>query len=292
MTWSLQARINVVRMTRIAHLTDLHLLETGHAARAMREKMRLSFLTLGRAIDAELHRRRFEKALDDAWKARADHLVISGDLTEDGLPEQFEILAEVLSESRWSPDDVTIVPGNHDAYVEVHAFERALAGPLSPWRRTSTPGAITELPNATVIALSTTIDQHWLRAAGRVGEAQLVLLERLLVAQRHRPVAIAMHHPPMPWGLQLRWIEGLLDVDSVAASLARHPHAHVLCGHIHKGGDHYFRGGVEPQIFVANAVVDHPSPLRLYEAVGDRLYAVEETNAVFDPLDALSPLVA
>lgn len=282
-------------MTRIAHLTDLHLLETGHASRAMHEKMRLSFLTLGRAINAELHRRRFEKALEDAWAARADHLVISGDLTEDGQPEQFEILAEVLAESRWSPDDVTIVPGNHDAYVDVDAFDRALDGPLAAYRRTSTPGTVTELRGATVVALSTTIDQHWLRAAGRVGEGQRALLERVLSreSRQGRAVAIAMHHPPMPWGLQLRWIEGLLDVDDVSTLLGRHANAHVLCGHIHKGGDHFVRSGEDPQIFVANAVVDHPSPLRLYEAIGDRLYVVDNDAAITsDPFDTRSPLVA
>jgi len=92
--------------------------------------------------------------------------------------------------------------------------------------------------------------------------------------------------------LQLRWVEGLLDVDKVSMLLGRHPNAHVLCGHIHRGGDHYFSRADEPQIFVANAVVDHESPLRLYEAIGDRLYTVEEATHTIDPFDALSPLVA
>lgn len=281
-------------MTRIAHLTDVHMLESGHAARAIGERMRLSFLTLGRAIDAEVHKRRFESALREAWLTRADHLVISGDLTEDGLPEQFELFAEVLAESPWSPDDVTIVPGNHDAYVDLNAFERALEGPLSAFRRTSTPGTITELRDATVVALSTTIDQHWLRAAGRVGEAARAMLERLSLreAKRDRPVVVAMHHPPMPWGLQLRWIEGLLDVDAVSALLGRHPNAHVLCGHIHSGGDHRVRGNEDPQIFVGDAVVDGATPVRVYEAIGDRLYPVDDRVPEIDPFDALAPLVA
>lgn len=98
---------------------------------------------------------------------------------------------------------------------------------MAPFRRTSTRGAVTELPGATIVAIATTIDQHWIRAAGRHGEEQ---------------------------------------------------RAHVLCGHIHRGGDHHIGDEAEARIFVADAVVDHPSPLRLYEAHGGRLWAVDDRS--------------
>jgi 3',5'-cyclic-AMP phosphodiesterase len=264
-------------MTRIAHLSDLHLLESQHGARGAADRLRLSILTLGRALDAELHRRRFASALRRARAARADHLVLSGDVTEDGVPAQFEVLAEVLAESQWSPDEVTIVPGNHDAYAAEDAWALALAGPLAPFRRTSTSGVATELPGATIVAISTTMDQHWIRAAGRVGDEQRAMLERVLSAEqrRGRAVAVAMHHPPMPWGLRLGFLEGLLDVDKVAPIFRARRNGHVLCGHIHRAGDQRFADG-EPRIFVANAVVDHHMPLRLYEAHGGRLWAIDE----------------
>ncbi|MBI2390559.1 MAG: metallophosphoesterase [Deltaproteobacteria bacterium] len=265
-------------MTRIAHLTDLHLLERAPGDRDARDRLRLSFLTLGRPIDAELHRVRFAAALRKARAARAEHLVISGDLTEDGAPAQFEVLAEVLAESRWSPDEVTLVPGNHDAYQLADAWSRALEGPLAPYRRTSAPGTVVEIEGATIVAVATTIDQHWIRAAGRVGEDQRATLGDVLALEerRGRAAVVAMHHPPMPWGLRLGFIEGLLDVDKVTPILRARRNAHVLCGHIHRSGDHRLRPEDDARIFVADAVVDHPSPLRLYEACAGRLRPIDD----------------
>lgn len=252
-------------MTRVAHISDVHLLESRHRSRAARDKLRLSILSLGRTLDADDVRRRFVSALRRA--RTADHLVISGDLTEDGAPAQFEVLAEVLAESPWSPEQVTIVPGNHDAYHRPDAWLMALEGPMADYRRTSAPGAVAELPAVTIVAVATTIDQHWMRAAGRVGHAQRARIADVvsLAQRRGHPAIVAMHHPPMPWGLRLGFIEGLLDVDDVSALLQNHKNAYVLAGHIHRAGDHRFRGELEPRLFVADAVADHPSPVRFYD---------------------------
>src|SRR5690348_1512783 len=112
-------------MTRIAHLSDLHLLEDDLAARSLKERLRLSFLTFGRSIDAIARRARVARALQNAWEAEADHLVITGDVTEDGIESQFLVLADVLRESDWPAHRVTLVPGNHDAYAEEDAWSRA-----------------------------------------------------------------------------------------------------------------------------------------------------------------------
>lgn len=277
-------------MTRIAHLTDLHLLEPNPHRRRGRERFRLSVLTMGRTIDADDHRRRFAFALREARAARADHLVISGDLTEDGLDLQFEVLAEVLAESDWHPDDVTIVPGNHDGYQRPDAWGRALAGPLAGFRRTSTPGAVTELPGATIVATSTLIDQHWLRAAGRLGDEQRARMTDVLGREqrRGRAVVLPMHHPPVAWGLRLNFLEGLLDVDRVASTLRAHDNAYVLSGHTHRGGDHCLGDELEARVFIADAVVDHHAPLRLYEAAFGMLVAVDERVSTPDALAAFA----
>lgn len=277
-------------MTRIAHLTDLHLLESSHARRRARERFRLSVLTMGRSIDADEHRRRFVFALREARSSRADHLVISGDLTEDGLDAQFDVLAEVLADSAWSPDEVTIVPGNHDGYDRPDAWERALEGPLRAYRRTSAPGAATELNGATIVATSTLIDQHWLRAAGRIGEEQCARMRDVLATEskRGRAVVFPMHHPPVPWGLRLNFLEGLLDVERVTSILRAHDNGHVLSGHTHRGGDHSLGDDRVARVFIANAVVDHDAPLRLYEACAGRLFAIDERVSTPDALGTLA----
>jgi 3',5'-cyclic AMP phosphodiesterase CpdA len=267
-------------MTRIAHLTDLHLLEPHPDRRRGRERFRLSVLTMGRTIDADQPRRRFVFALREAALARADHLVISGDLTEDGMDAQFEVLAEVLSESAWAPDNVTIVPGNHDGYTDPNAWKRALAGPLAPYRRTSAPGAVTELRDATIVPTSTVIEQHWIRAAGRVGDAQCRRIADVLSHHDDRVVFLPMHHPPVPWGLRLRFLEGLLDVDRVRALIGGHENAVVQSGHTHHGGDHPL--GLAT-VCVADAVVDHESPLRVYDASAGLIHSRGRSCRVTNP---------
>jgi len=275
-------------MTRIAQLTDLHLLESHHPRRRGRERFRLSVLTMGRTIDADHHRRRFVFALREARAARADHLVLSGDLTEDGVDAQFEVLAEVLADSEWSPDEVTIVPGNHDGYDRPDAWSRALEGPLASYRRTSAAGAVTELRGATILATSTLMEQHWLRAAGRIGEAQRARMTDVLAHERRRgrAVVLPMHHPPVSSGLN--FLDGLLDVDRVTTTLRAHDNAFVLSGHTHRGGDHTLGDELEARVFIANAVVDHDAPLRLYEAVGGRLFAVDERVSTPDAIAAFA----
>src|SRR5262245_9785616 len=99
-------------MTIVAHLTDLHLVERDHHKRSGAAKSRLLDLNTGRKIDPQARFERVCQALRQA--SRSDHVVITGDLTEDGTEAQFELLAEALSESKLAPERVTLVPGNHD----------------------------------------------------------------------------------------------------------------------------------------------------------------------------------
>ena len=78
--------------------------------------------------------------------------MITGDLTEDGHLAQFEVLAELLAESRISPSRITLVPGNHDAYCEGGAFAEAMAGPLKAYAATSECGSPITLRDATLVS--------------------------------------------------------------------------------------------------------------------------------------------
>ena len=253
-------------MTRIAHLSDLHLLEDDLAARSLKERLRLSFLTFGRSIDAIDRRARVARALRSAWEAEADHLVITGDLTEDGIDEQFEVLAEVLRESDWPARRVTLVPGNHDAYADRDAWSRALDGALADWAATSTPGEVVEVGDVAVVPVSTAYHQPVTRSAGRIDEAHVARLESIVLEDRWRGRAMifAQHHAPI-WRGAIHWVDGLMRADAIARILARASGAHVLCGHVHRASDKPLLAGEPPRVFTAEAVVEHEAPLRLYE---------------------------
>src|SRR3954469_15113767 len=110
-------------MTVIAHITDVHLVEPEHGARTETDRARLSYLSFGRPIDCADRVRRFVRALEGAWASGAEHVLITGDLTEDGTDEQFELLGQVLGASRLRPEQITLIPGNHDAYVDADGWE-------------------------------------------------------------------------------------------------------------------------------------------------------------------------
>lgn len=154
-------------MTRIAHVSDLHLLEDDWQQRTGEARYRLSFLCAGVSLDAADRRRRALSTLRRSRRLGVDHVLITGDLTEDGLPAQYEVLADLLQQSGLAPEEVTLVPGNHDAYSAPDAWHNALKGPLAAYRETSGEGARTVVGEAVVQPISTVVEaQHFTRAAG------------------------------------------------------------------------------------------------------------------------------
>jgi len=264
-------------MTTIAHLSDLHLLEDGWQKRRGQANLRLRFCSLLRPKDPAARRQKLRQGLWAAARARADHLVITGDLTEDGHGEAFEVLADELARGPIPPEAVTIVPGNHDAYTDGAAFERALEGPLRPWARTSRPGAVTRLRGTVLVALSTAVHQHYTRSFGALGGEQLQTLRAMtsVRAFARGVVVLGMHHPP--FGLRvppMQWLDGLVEHRHLRGVLAENPHVHVLHGHTHRAEDHSVERDAPAQVFSAAAVVEADDPIRLFEAGEGRLWPI------------------
>ncbi len=130
-------------LTRIAHLSDIHLLDETREDRVRARSYDLStrFVSIGRRLDPEERRRKLEYGLRAARRAGAHHFVLSGDLTEMGTKAQYEALAETLHDSAIEPWRITLVPGNHDAYDSPTAWRDALDGVLRPWAPTSARNA-------------------------------------------------------------------------------------------------------------------------------------------------------
>ncbi|KYF53834.1 hypothetical protein BE08_29445 [Sorangium cellulosum] len=261
-------------MSTIAHLTDFHLLEADHDRRRGAERWRLRYLSFGRPIDATQRRRRALAALVEARRSGADHLVLTGDLTEDGTPAQFEVLAAVLAESGWAPSRVTLVPGNHDAYTGSDAWARALRGCLRPFAATSGPGTVVSVPGAVVAAVSTAMTQPVTRSAGAIAAHELSQVASLAAETRRSgdALVLAQHHSPLRHVLgAMHWLDGLINSAELMALLHEHDHLHVIHGHTHREHDAPVRSGAPPRIFCAQALVDGPSPLRLYRVRHGRL---------------------
>jgi Icc protein len=253
---------------RIAHLSDVHALDP----RPPKSKtLELKLIALGgiRRLDPEVRAKRLERAVRAGKDGGATHFVISGDLTEMGMVDQFEAFADALSRAGIDPERVTLVPGNHDAYHAPDGWKRALDGPLRPYARTSAPHVV-DLGEAVLLPVSTARHQHMAFSSGEVTRETAEDLEKRLSDPgiSRRAVAVVQHHPPYRRKRVIEWIDGLLGRARVEALLERHPRMQVLHGHLHHLVDRVLGSCGRPRVLGAPAVVDDRDDaprVRLYD---------------------------
>ena len=228
-----------------AQLSDPHLSSPDGARwRELANKRLLGYLSWRRRRRAEHRGEVLEALRRDLHGTRPGHLVITGDLTQIALPDEFR-QARAWLDSLGSPGEVTVVPGNHDAYVPV-----SWAQGLSQWQpylvsddvRHGIRGdsAETVFPSLRVrgpvafIGLSSARPSAPLLATGRLGDSQLERLEALLEQARGQGLfrVVLLHHPPVPG--EERWRKRLTDAASLCAVIARQGAELVLHGHRHR----------------------------------------------------------
>lgn len=191
-----------------------------------------------------VHRRDILNVLTrDLVEREPDHIAITGDLVNIGLPEEFLLAADWLKELG-PPEQVTAIPGNHDAYVRLHPDYGT--GHWLPYMQANAAGeAVLRSPatlfpfirrfgDVALVALSSAIPTMPFIAAGRLGSAQRaalgVALEELRRLDLFRVVLI--HHPPLPG--QAGWRRGLRDAKALTKVLKEKGAELVLHGHDHQ----------------------------------------------------------
>jgi Icc protein len=261
---------------RIAHITDLHLVEYQYRRRSAGARLRLQYLNTGRSIDAESRCQRVVQALRSA--RTSDHILVTGDLTEDGIPAQFEVLAQVLADAGVNPDRVTLVPGNHDFYSSQDAFSNALAGPLRPYARTSRPDCVLDFGAAVILPIATTKPQPLPLSAGTLRPAQAQAITALATdcSRQARTLILAQHHPPLGYRNPIwNWIDGMDSVRCFFELLLVHEQLQVVHGHTHERVSTAISPGRAPQIHAAAAVFEDELNVRFYHASGAGLSPFE-----------------
>ena len=214
----------------------------------------LSWLRKRRA----LHRPEVLAALAaDLRDLAPDHLVVTGDLTNIALEQEFTQVAEWLH-SLGTPEAVSVVPGNHDAYVAVpweaslakwQAFMTCESEPASSGGPDAFPFVRFRGP-AAVIGLSSAQPTPLFCAHGTLGAAQLgrlgALLRRLGEEGWFRVVLV--HHPPIQESIV--WRKRLVDAAPFREVIAEAGAELVLHGHDHTFGVERIRGaGGEVPVF-------------------------------------------
>jgi 3',5'-cyclic AMP phosphodiesterase CpdA len=236
-------------VTRIAHLSDLHVLATSTSPWSPWNEI------------ARRRSRNVLRAIAAAKERGATHFVFTGDLTELGTPSQFEALAAVLYAAELDPERVTLVPGNHDAYTSADAWRHAMDGPLRPFRRASAtgPGKVVDLGDAVVLPVDVACHQPIGRAAGELSEETAGAIELRVrdLSKWGRPILIALHHSPLPHAWRAwQWIDGLRGHRRLVDLLERFDDTFVLHGHLHYAVEKAVGNDPRPRVFGAAATVD------------------------------------
>ena len=242
----------------LAHLSDPHLppLPTP-TLRELAGKRALGYLNWTRNRQRH-HRRDVLDALVSDLQAQApDHIAVTGDLVNLALEAEFAPALKWL-EGVGAPDRVTVIPGNHDAYVRAtqHRFaqvwkpyldgdDRSGGGIVFPLLRRRGPLAL--------ISVSSAVPTPPLMATGWLGRAQLEALDRLL-AQLSAGLAfrvLLIHHPLRSDAHAKR----LTDSFELRALLLRHGVELILHGHDHVHSTIWIEGpkGSIPAIGVPSA---------------------------------------
>jgi 3',5'-cyclic-AMP phosphodiesterase len=265
--------------TRIAHLSDVHMLDARPGRTRAGYSMGHRFLSLGRPLDAAGRQRKLAHALSAARRVGADHVVVSGDLTEIGAPGEFESLAETLHDSGIAPDQVTLVPGNHDLYSSPDGWKRAIAGPLAPYEPTSAakPGRIVERAGVRFMPLDVARYQPVTRSAGWLEDDAFEALRRRAdePGLGDRPLVVVQHHPPFVRSTQAwHWVDGLAGAGRLMALLESFRNLFVLHGHLHSAVNRVLSCGVA-RVLGATAIVDDVEAprVRLYDVRDGRVQA-------------------
>lgn len=183
-----------------------------------------------------------EALIEDLRETAPDHLAVTGDLTNLGLPGEVEAALGWL-ERLGPPGRVSLVPGNHDAYAGADALRR-----LAVWGAymRSDPGDaaggeeeagfpfVRERGPVALVGVCSARPTPPLLATGRLGTTQRTRLEAVLSALGRRGLCrvILIHHPPVRAGQSRR--RALDDADPLRRSLERVGAELVLHGHTHR----------------------------------------------------------
>jgi 3',5'-cyclic AMP phosphodiesterase CpdA len=191
-----------------------------------------------------VHRRDILDVLTrDILQRQPDHIAVTGDLVNLGLPEEFVLASEWLRHLG-SPEQVTAIPGNHDAYVRLHRGRGT--DHWRPYMRSNEAGeALVAAPatnfpfirrfgDVALVALSSAIPTMPFLAAGRLGSAQRALLGLILEELGRRGLfrVVLIHHPPL--ANQAGWRRCLRDAKKLTSLLKEKGAELVLHGHNHE----------------------------------------------------------
>ena len=227
-------------MLRLAHLSDIHLGPLPDVSyRDLASKRVIGYVNWQRNRRRHMHDSVLETLIADMKTSAPDHVAVTGDLVNLGLDSEIE-MARLWLETLGPPQDVSVVPGNHDAYVP-GSFDKACRA-WEPWMRgdgaTQLVGRnafpyLRVRGDVALIGISTARATAPFMANGFFEEGQAGRLSRLLDATAERGLfrVVMIHHPPVRGAVQQH--KRLFGISRFHKVVDRHGAELVLHGHSH-----------------------------------------------------------
>ncbi|SEP74461.1 3',5'-cyclic AMP phosphodiesterase CpdA [Faunimonas pinastri] len=228
-------------MFRLAQISDIHLGPIPKPTwRQLMSKRAIGYTNWRRNRARAMTAETLNRLVDDMEAQAPDHIAVTGDLTNIALLKEFVAARRWLDELG-EPDRVTVIPGNHDAYVPNagRRFRRLWAPymlgddavrvdeALFPFMRRKGDVAI--------IGVSSAVASAPFMATGRVGSGQTDRLRILLEQAREEDLfrVVLIHHPPKLIDPRSTW-RRLTDgkrframIEETGAELIVHGHEHI-----------------------------------------------------------------
>ncbi|MBG6208504.1 3',5'-cyclic AMP phosphodiesterase CpdA [Labrenzia sp. EL_126] len=232
-------------MFTLAHLSDPHLgpLPDPKLIQLFSKRI-LGYLNWQRNRSKIMGSTYLDQLVEDMKAQEPDHIAVTGDLVNIALP--LEIAgARTWLEELGEPDNVSVVPGNHDAYVPgavrkartawwpYMCADEAKRAPPQETRSEATYPYVRIRENVALIGVTTgRATAPWF-ATGRVGSDQAKRLRTILeeLGKENLFRVVMLHHPPFKQAT--KWHKRLSDASRVRAVVKRAGAELILHGHTH-----------------------------------------------------------
>ncbi|CAA2143626.1 MULTISPECIES: metallophosphoesterase family protein [Methylobacterium] len=234
-------------MFRLAHLTDPHVGPIARPRlRQLLSKRATGYVNWRRGRSRHHDMEILAALVADLRTQPHDHVACTGDLCNIGLPSEWATARDFL-QALGTPDTVSFVPGNHDAYVR--GSLEGLLKACGAWTSgdDGTDGVFPYLRRRGPLALigvSSAIPTKPFVASGRLGPPQIETVEAILTRLGREPEppfrVVMIHHPPQPGGASPG--RELKDAETFTAMIGRAGADLILHGHNHVGSIGFVRG--------------------------------------------------
>ncbi len=158
---------------------------------------------------------------------RPDAVIITGDITNCGCPEEYRMATRILSQLDYP---IFILPGNHD---QNDNFLAAFA-PTYEYLGQDPKSICYIIENFPIrfLCIDSSVDGE---LYGNIGSRKLSWLKDTLLAAPDRQTAIFMHHHPAPSGCLHMDSINCRDGAELLSLLKQFPQVrHIFCGHTHR----------------------------------------------------------